>query len=95
MGVKEQEVQETATFRVTSLRVTAEHRANSMAGDSLDRRYVECAGEVEGISFSVEAGTEEDALIALETLVKSVSERLGVGLEGEVIQPVKSKVRVV
>ena len=95
--VKEQEteVQETATFRVTSLRVTAEHRANSMAGDSIDRRYVECAGEVEGVVFSVEAGTEEDALIALETLVKSVSERLGIGLSGEIVQQPKQKVKVV
>ena len=90
---EKQEVQETATFRVTSLRVTAEHRANSMVGDSIDRRYVECTGDVQGIVFSVEP--EEDALIALETLVKNVSDRLGVALEGEIIQQPKQKVKVV
>ena len=89
---KEQEVEGTM-FRVTTLRITAEHRANSMVGDSIDRRYVECTGDVQGIVFSVEP--EEDALIALEALVKNVSGVLGVALEGEVIQPVKSKVRVV
>lgn len=82
-----------AVFRVTSLRITAEHRANSMAGDSIDRRYVECTGDVQGIVFSVEP--EEDALIALEALVKSVSERLSIGLSGEIVQQPKQKVKVV